>query len=58
MGGVAGYPGSGNDLLFTLVEKITGFEGNDIYKRGDRDKNHRAAIFAKHTGLYCLIIHL
>jgi hypothetical protein len=29
---VAGYPGSGNDLLRTLVQRMTGFEGRDIYK--------------------------
>lgn len=28
---VAGYPGSGNDLLRTLVQHISGFEGRDVY---------------------------
>jgi hypothetical protein len=28
---LAGYPGSGNDLSRTIVERLTGFDGNDIY---------------------------
>jgi hypothetical protein len=46
---IAGYPGSGNDLSRTIVEKLTGFDGNDIYtENGNCSVAQRAATCKTH----------
>jgi hypothetical protein len=46
---IAGYPGSGNDLSRTIVERLTGYEGNDIYTSdGNCSALRRAATCKTH----------
>ena len=46
---VAGYPGSGNDLSRTIVERLTGLHGKDIYtENGNCSAWQRAATCKTH----------
>jgi hypothetical protein len=46
---IAGYPGSGNDLSRTIVQRLTGLDGNDIYtEQGNCSTWRRAATCKTH----------